>query len=102
MDIPVEQPTPKPEAHLLEEILSIQGRTEQAFRLQGLLKKRITSLAAIVQTKGDIEEIKNDIDLIRGKKPVVGEFPKKESRLCDFCDFKMFCFKKKGRTNIFK
>jgi putative RecB family exonuclease len=43
----------------------------------------------------DIEEIKKDIDLIRGKKPVVDEFPKKESRLCDFCDFKMFCFKKK-------
>jgi len=44
----------------------------------------------------DIEEIKNDISLIRGKKPEVNEFPKKESRLCDFCDFKIFCFKKKG------
>jgi len=43
----------------------------------------------------DIEEIKNDISLIRGKKPIVKEFPKKESKLCDFCDFKIFCFKKK-------
>jgi len=47
----------------------------------------------------DIEEIKNDINLIRGKKPIVKEFPKKESRLCDFCDFKIFCFKKKEKPN---
>ncbi len=43
----------------------------------------------------DIEEIKGDISLIRGKKPVISEFSKKESRLCDFCDFKILCFKKK-------
>jgi putative RecB family exonuclease len=43
----------------------------------------------------DIEEIKNDISLIRGKKPIVKEFLKKESKLCDFCDFKIFCFKEK-------
>jgi CRISPR/Cas system-associated exonuclease Cas4 (RecB family) len=43
----------------------------------------------------DIEEIKKDIDLIRGKKPVIEEFQKNVSKLCDFCDFKEFCVKKK-------
>jgi len=43
----------------------------------------------------DIEEIKKDIEEIRSKKSVIEEFPRKESRLCDFCDFKLFCFKKK-------
>lgn len=41
----------------------------------------------------DIEEIKKDIEEIRSKKLIVSEFPKKESRLCDFCDFKIFCSK---------
>jgi len=43
----------------------------------------------------DIEEIRKDIEEIRSKKPKLEEFNKKESRLCDFCDFKLFCFKKK-------
>jgi len=47
----------------------------------------------------DIEEIEKDINLIRGKKAVIDEFPKKETRLCDFCDFKVFCFKKKEQPN---
>ena len=59
------------------------------------LEAKIKRLEDKVTELEDIEEIKNDISLIRGKKPVVKEFPKKESRLCDFCDFKIFCFKKK-------
>jgi len=43
----------------------------------------------------DIEEIKNDIDTIRSKKPVLDEFPKKVTRLCDYCDFRQFCFNEK-------
>ncbi len=43
----------------------------------------------------DIEEIKKDIDTIRGKKLVIQEFAKNVSRLCDYCDFKEFCFKDK-------
>jgi len=46
-------------------------------------------------TEADIEEIKRDIKEIRSKKPVPEEFPKVESKLCDYCDFKSFCFKKK-------
>jgi CRISPR/Cas system-associated exonuclease Cas4 (RecB family) len=42
----------------------------------------------------DIEEIRNDIDEIRSKKTVIEEFSKKESKLCNFCDFKVFCFQK--------
>lgn len=45
----------------------------------------------------DIKEIKDDIEEIRSKKPIAEEFPKKESRLCDFCDFKDLCFKKKSK-----
>lgn len=44
--------------------------------------------------EADIEEIKKDIKEIRGKKPVPEEFPKNETKLCDYCDFKSFCFKK--------
>jgi len=43
----------------------------------------------------DIEEIEKDIEEIRSKKTKLENFPKKKSRLCDFCDFKIFCFKKK-------
>jgi putative RecB family exonuclease len=43
----------------------------------------------------DIEEIKKDIEEIRSKKPVVKEFPKKITKLCDFCDFRRFCFRKR-------
>jgi len=43
----------------------------------------------------DIEEIRKDIEEIRSKKPKLEEFKKKESKLCDFCDFKMFCFQEK-------
>jgi putative RecB family exonuclease len=43
----------------------------------------------------DIEEIKKDIETIRSKKQTIEEFPKKESKLCDFCDFKVFCSEKK-------
>lgn len=43
----------------------------------------------------DIEEIRKDIQEIRGKKPVVSEFLRNETKLCDFCDFKVFCLKKK-------
>jgi CRISPR/Cas system-associated exonuclease Cas4 (RecB family) len=42
----------------------------------------------------DIEEIKSDIKEIRSKKPVIEEFSKKETGLCKFCDFSIFCFKK--------
>jgi len=41
----------------------------------------------------DIEEIRRDIRMIRLKKPVISEFPKKESKLCRFCDFRKICFK---------
>lgn len=44
----------------------------------------------------DVEEIKRDIKEIRGKKPVLEEFPKVKSKLCDYCDFKEFCFKGKS------
>jgi len=43
----------------------------------------------------DIEEIRKDIQEIRSKKPVVSEFLRNETKLCDFCDFKVFCLKKK-------
>ena len=43
----------------------------------------------------DIEEIRNDIKEIRSKKPVISEFPRSETRLCDFCDFKPFCLRDK-------
>ncbi|MCD6226433.1 MAG: PD-(D/E)XK nuclease family protein [Candidatus Aenigmarchaeota archaeon] len=46
----------------------------------------------------DIKEIENDIKEIRNKKPIIEEFPKKESRLCKFCDFKKIC----GIDNIDK
>jgi len=50
-------------------------------------------------TEGDVEEIKQDIKEIRTKKPVPVEFPKNKTKLCDYCDFKVFCFKKKPVTN---
>jgi len=46
-------------------------------------------------SKRDIEEIRRDIEEIRNKRLVLEEFPKKKSKLCDFCDFREFCFKKK-------
>jgi len=46
-------------------------------------------------TEADVDEIKRDIKEIRGKKPVPAEFPKNKTKLCDYCDFKGFCFKKK-------
>lgn len=45
-------------------------------------------------TESDIEEIKKDIKEIRSKRPIPKEFPKNESRLCEFCDFNVFCKKK--------
>jgi putative RecB family exonuclease len=45
--------------------------------------------------KSDIEEIKKDINEIRSKKPVPEEFPKNKTKLCEYCDFENFCFKKK-------
>ena len=45
-------------------------------------------------TEGDINEIKQDIKEIRSKEPVIAEFPKNKTKLCDYCDFKEFCFKK--------
>lgn len=47
-------------------------------------------------TEKDIEEIKKDIRKIRDKKPIIGEFSMNETRLCKFCDFKRFCFKKEN------
>lgn len=47
----------------------------------------------------DIEEIRKDIQEIRNKKPVLNEFSKNESKLCNFCDFKIFCQKKKGQPS---
>ena len=49
-------------------------------------------------TEADIEEIKRDIKEIRSKKPVPIEFPKNKTKLCDYCDFKGFCFKKKEKN----
>jgi len=48
----------------------------------------------------DVKEIGNDIKEIRSKKPILEEFPIKESRLCKFCDFKEFCFKNKEDKNL--
>jgi len=42
----------------------------------------------------DVDEIKQDIKEIRSKKPVPAEFPKNKTKLCDYCDFKGFCWKK--------
>jgi len=44
----------------------------------------------------DVEEIKKDIEEIRSKRPVPEEFPKNKSGLCNYCDFKSFCFKGEG------
>lgn len=46
----------------------------------------------------DMEEIKTDIDKIRKKKPVIEEFPKNESKICDYCDFHRFCFKNEHKN----
>ncbi|MBD3155824.1 MAG: Dna2/Cas4 domain-containing protein [Candidatus Aenigmarchaeota archaeon] len=46
-------------------------------------------------TEDDIEEIKGDIKKIRSKKPIPEEFPKNKTKLCDYCDFSRFCWKKK-------
>jgi len=50
----------------------------------------------------DIKEIEDDIKEIRSKKLDVKEFSKKKSRLCDFCDFKPHCFKKKSGSEEIK
>jgi len=45
-------------------------------------------------SESDVDEIKDDIKLIRSKEPVIENFEKNKTRLCDYCDFKSFCFKK--------
>jgi len=46
--------------------------------------------------ENDIKEIERDIKNIRKRRPVIEEFPKNETKLCDYCDFKRFCFKKEN------
>ena len=48
-------------------------------------------------TEADVDEIKRDIKEIRGKKPVPEEFPKNKTKLCEYCDFEGFCFKRRGK-----
>lgn len=51
-------------------------------------------------TEADVEEIKKDIKEIRSKKPVPEEFPKVETKLCEYCDFKSFCSKKSDKPKL--
>lgn len=46
----------------------------------------------------DVEEIKKDLEEIRSKKLKEAEFPKKKSKLCNFCDFKVLCWKDEVKT----
>ncbi|NCO96959.1 MAG: hypothetical protein COZ04_00975 [Candidatus Aenigmarchaeota archaeon CG_4_10_14_3_um_filter_37_21] len=49
--------------------------------------------------ESDIEEIEGDIKEIRSKKRVPEEFPKNKTKLCDYCDFNGFCWKKGQNQN---
>ncbi len=50
----------------------------------------------------DVEEIENDINIIRSKKLVMEEFPKNPTHLCLYCDFFSSCFGNKTKKEFLK